>query len=73
MNLDSLKPQASKPFPVTGHFRDAAATAPAGREDDSPPAVETDPVEQELVDEQRERDRNASLAVDPNSQDRPSS
>lgn len=73
MNLDSSKPQASWLFPVACHFRNAAATTPAEGEDDSPPTEEIDPVEQELVNEQRERDRKASLAVDPNRQDRPSS
>lgn len=71
MNLDSFKPNASWPFRVAGHVRNTAATTLSEDEDDDTPAEKLDPVEQELVEEQRERDRKASLAVDPNRKDRP--
>lgn len=73
MNLDSSNPHASWPFPVAGYFRKSAASRPAESGDESTPTRELDPVEQELVAEQRERDRKASLAVDPDRKDRPSS
>lgn len=71
MNLDSVKPHASWPFPVPGYLQNSAATTPVEGEDDGTPTEKLEPVEQELVEEQRERDRKASLAVDPNRKDRP--
>lgn len=59
----STQSHSSWPFPAADHFRRRAAATIAEPEpeehEDTP-----DPVEQELVDEQLERDRKASRAVD---------
>jgi hypothetical protein len=63
MNTHTTPSPSSWPFPAADHFRRQAATTrpePEHEEQDDTP----DHVEQELVDEQLERDRNASRAVD---------
>lgn len=63
MTTHTTPSPSSWPFPAADHFRrQAAATRPEPEpeeQDDTP-----DHVEQELVDEQLERDRKASQAVD---------
>lgn len=63
----------SWPFPAASHLRNTAAAPPApAPEKEDPDRFEgIDPVEQELVEEQRERDRKASDAVDPNRRSSP--
>lgn len=63
----------SWPFPAASHLRNTAAEPPAPPpEKEDPDRFEgIDPVEQELVEEQRERDRKASDAVDPNRRSSP--
>ena len=64
-------PNASWPFPAAGHFRKAAAPPPAPGSEDDDHEDQVDHAEQELVEEQKERDRKAAHAVDPNKKDRP--
>lgn len=63
---------SSWPFPAADHFRKASAATPpssSGKENDNS-NDEVNPVEQELVNEQKERDRKAAHSVDPNRNDR---
>lgn len=63
MTAANIQSSSTWPFPAsTQHRRDGNATATPL----NPSAVRPDPVEEELVAEQLERDRNASDAVDPN-------
>lgn len=69
MHTSNTPSHSSWPFPATGHFR----RAPAATNADPIPAPDEDapdPVEQELVNEQLERDRKASRAVDSKIRDR---
>lgn len=63
MTTDTPNTHASWPFPAAERFRRAAAPKP-DNEEPSPEEDVPDNVEQELVDEQLERDRKASKAVD---------
>lgn len=65
MSTDTPNPHASWPFPAADHFRRAAAPK-ADSEEPSSEEDAPDLVEQELVEEQLERDRKASKAVDSN-------
>lgn len=64
---------SSWPFPAADHFRKVSAATPpsSSSDEDDKPDDEVDPVEQELVNEQKERDRKAAHSVDPNRKDRP--
>lgn len=67
MNSESNPSSASWPFPSAGSHRrsESLRTTPL-----NPSEIRPDPVEQELVAEQLERDRKASRAVDPQRVDR---
>ena len=64
--------RVSWPFPAAANLRKIAAAppAPTPEEDNRDASDGVDAVEQELVKEQQERDREASRAVDPNVKDR---
>ena len=64
--------RVSWPLPAAANLRKNAAAPPAPTpEEDAQDASEgVDAVERELVKEQKERDREASRAVDPNRKDR---
>lgn len=63
MTTNTPDPHASWPFPAAERFQRTASPKP-NNEEPSPEEDVPDHVEQELVDEQLERDRKASKAVD---------
>lgn len=73
VHAQTLKSYGSWPFPAADHFRKNAATskAPSTEVEGSDHEDKIDHAEQELVQEQKERDRKAAHAVDPNRKDRP--
>jgi hypothetical protein len=75
VHTQALGMRGSWPFPAASQFR-KSATAPSSPtssvgEEGEAQDDHVDHAEQELVREQKERDRNASNAVDPNKKDRP--
>ncbi len=66
MTISIQSSLSSWPFPVIGQFRLSPGSGEKMDHDTTPDEEQPDLVEKELVEEQLERDRKASKAVDSN-------